>query len=83
MSYEARIGWRYLYGGKRDPFMFKIAIFFALVTLIGLGQVVLSKGDSPYGVIELVAGMLATSVFILLSVFSVFTSVSICDFSTM
>jgi lipoprotein-releasing system permease protein len=77
MKYEARIGWRYLYGGKRDPLMLKIAVAFAVITLLGLGQVLLSHGDSPYGVITLVAGMLSTAVFVLLSVFSVFTSVSI------
>jgi lipoprotein-releasing system permease protein len=77
VSFEARIGWRYLYGGKRDRLMLKIAAAFAIVTIVGLVQVVMSHGDSPYGVITLVAGMLSTAVFALLSVFSVFTSVSI------
>jgi len=37
VSYEARIGWRYLYGGKRDRLMLKIAGAFAVVTVVGNG----------------------------------------------
>ena len=48
-----------------------------LVTLAGLLQVLLSDGSSPFGVLTLVLGMISTFVFGLLSVFTVFTSVSV------
>lgn len=44
--------------------------------LLGVTLLVASGGDSPIGVVTLVAGMLATVVFTLLSFFSVFTTVS-------
>ncbi|HUS31023.1 MAG TPA: ABC transporter permease [Kofleriaceae bacterium] len=77
MSYELRIGWRYLYGGRRDPLMLKLAVLFALITLAGVAQVVMSDGSSPYGVIALVVGMVLTFVFTLLAFLSVFASVSV------
>jgi lipoprotein-releasing system permease protein len=77
LSYELRIGWRYLYGGKRDRLMLLCAGGSLLVTLAGLVWVLTSGGSSPYGVLTLVLGMLSTAVFGLLSLFSVFTSVSV------
>jgi len=47
------------------------------VSLAGLAQVLTSGGSSPYGVLTLVLGMISTAIFGLLSVFSVFTSVSV------
>ena len=77
LSYELRIGWRYLYGGKRDRMMLLFAGGSAIIAVLGLVQLLLSHGDSPYGVVTLLVGMLSTAVFLLLSLFSVFTSVSI------
>ena len=77
MSYELRISWRYLYGGKRDRVMLLCAGGSLLVTLAGLIWVLSSGGSSPYGVLTLVVGMISTAVFGLLSLFSVFTSVSV------
>jgi lipoprotein-releasing system permease protein len=77
LSYEFRIGWRYLYGGKRDRLMLSCAGVSTLVTLGGLAWVLTSGGTSPLGVLTLVLGMIATAVFGLLSLFTVFTSVSV------
>ncbi|HEX5061432.1 MAG TPA: ABC transporter permease, partial [Kofleriaceae bacterium] len=77
LSYEIRIGWRYLYGGKRDKLMLLCAGVSLLVTLGGLAWVLTSGGTSPYGVLTLVLGMISTAVFGLLSLFTVFTSVSV------
>lgn len=77
MRYELKIGWRYLYSGKHDRLM-------QLLALVGLGGVVagaivllLSHGANPYGVLTLVLSLIATAGFVLFSVFSVFTSVSV------
>ena len=75
--YEARIGWRYLYGGKRDRLMLVCAGASAIVTLLGLVVLLTSKGASPAGVVTLVVGLASTAVFGLLAMFSVFTSVSV------
>ncbi len=77
MSYELRIGWRYLYGGKRDRLMLACAGASVLVTLAGLIWILTSGSTSPYGVLMLVLGMISTAVFGLLSLFTVFTSVSV------
>jgi lipoprotein-releasing system permease protein len=77
LSYELRIGWRYLYGGKRDRLMLSCAGASVLVTLAGLIWVLTSSGTSPYGVLTLVLGLISTAVFGLLSLFTVFTSVSV------
>jgi lipoprotein-releasing system permease protein len=77
LRYELRIGWRYLYGGKRDRMMLWCAGGSVLVTLAGLIAVLTSGGTSPYGVLTLVLGMISTAVFGLLSLFTVFTSVSV------
>ena len=77
MRYELRIGWRYLYGGKRDRAMLAFAASAAAVTAAGGLDLLLSHGSSPYGVLALVLGMMSTAVFALLAMFSVFTSVSI------
>jgi lipoprotein-releasing system permease protein len=77
LKYELRIGWRYLYGGKRDRMMLLCAGGSVLVTLAGVIAVLTSGGTSPYGVLTLVLGMISTAVFGLLSLFTVFTSVSV------
>jgi lipoprotein-releasing system permease protein len=76
-SYERWIGWRYLYGGKRDKAMLIGALVAVAVALGGLGVVMASGGQSSLGVIMLLAGIIAAAVMGLLSVFSVFTSVSV------
>ena len=77
MRYEIRIGWRYLYGGKRDRLMLSFAGFAALVTIAGLAVLVMSKGENLAGVLMFVVGLISTAVFGLMSAFSVFTSVSV------
>jgi lipoprotein-releasing system permease protein len=57
--------------------MLKLALVFAVVTLGGLASVMLSDGTNPYGVLTMLVGLVATCVFLLLAVFSVFTSVSV------
>ena len=57
--------------------MFKLAIVFALITLAGLASVLVTHGSNPVGVITLVVGLISTCVFVLLALFSVFTSVSV------
>jgi lipoprotein-releasing system permease protein len=77
VRYEQKIGWRYLYHGRRDKLMHRLG----LVALggIGLGAAVLalSHGSSPVGVLVLVVSMILAAAFFLFSVFSVFTSVSV------
>jgi lipoprotein-releasing system permease protein len=77
VRYELKIGWRYLYSGRRDRLM-------QLLGLVSLGGVVagvivllLSNGANPFGVLTLVLSLIATAAFFLFSVFSVFTSVSV------
>jgi lipoprotein-releasing system permease protein len=77
LSYELRIGWRYLYGGRRDRTMVLLAAVAAAVAIAGGVQLVISHGASPGGVLTLVLGMIACAVFALLAVLSVFTSVSV------
>jgi lipoprotein-releasing system permease protein len=77
VHYEIRIGWRYLYGGKRDRLMLLCAAGSLLVTLVGVIIMISSAGTNPYGVLMLILGMIAAAVFSLLSLFSVFTTVSV------
>ena len=56
VSYEARIGWRYLYGGKRDPLMLALAGGSVLITLIGLAILLTSDSGSTPGVLMFVLG---------------------------
>ncbi|MDQ3367760.1 MAG: ABC transporter permease [Myxococcota bacterium] len=76
MRYEVKIGWRYLYGGRHDRGMLMLSALSLLVTLGGLGILLLSSGNSV-GVLMFVLGMISTSIFALLSLFSVFVSVSV------
>ncbi|HEX4419743.1 MAG TPA: ABC transporter permease [Kofleriaceae bacterium] len=77
VKYEVKIGWRYLYGGKRD----KLMQLLALVGVGGMGvgaiMLMLSDGANPIGVATMVLSMIMTAAFTLFSVFSVFTSVSV------
>jgi len=77
VRYEIKIGWRYLYGGKRDRLMQLLAACSIAGMLLGIVVLYLSGGGNPYGVLTLVLCMLAVAVFVLLSVFSVFTTVSV------
>jgi lipoprotein-releasing system permease protein len=76
VRYEVKIGWRYLYGGKKDKLLLAMAGGAALVSVGGLG-ILMSSSGNPVGVLMFVLGLIATAIFTLLSVFSVFTSVSI------
>jgi lipoprotein-releasing system permease protein len=77
VRYEIGIGWRYLYGGKRDRMMQLLAACGIAGVLIGIVMLYLSGGGNPYGVLTLILCMLSVAVFFLLSVFSVFASVSV------
>jgi lipoprotein-releasing system permease protein len=76
VRYEVKIGWRYLYAGAHDRLMLLLAGCSLAVSLIGLG-ILLGDAGNPVGVLMFVAGLIATAVFGLMSVFSVFTSVSV------
>jgi lipoprotein-releasing system permease protein len=76
VRYEATIGWRYLYGGKRDKVMQLFALAGVLGIVCGVATLGVSDGTSPVGVGILVISMVWTVVFTLLSLFTVFTSVS-------
>jgi lipoprotein-releasing system permease protein len=76
VNYEAKIGWRYLYGGKKDRLLLMMAGGAAIVSGAGLAILLVSSGN-PAGVLMFVLGLIATAVFVLLSLFTVFTSVSI------
>jgi lipoprotein-releasing system permease protein len=75
-GYEGGIGWRYLYGGKKDPIMLAFAGGSAVITISGLVILLLASGNT-IGVLMFVLGLISTAVFLLLSIFSVFTSVSV------
>ncbi|MDQ3340095.1 MAG: ABC transporter permease [Myxococcota bacterium] len=76
MRYEAKIGWRYLYGGKRDRLMVSMAGGSLVVAVAGLVTLLISSGN-PIGVLMFVIGLISAAVFALLSMFSVFVSVSV------
>lgn len=75
--FELRVGWRYLYGGRRDRVMGRAALITLAFTAIAGLLLALSSGANPLAVIAVVIGMVASSVFGLLALFSVFTSVSV------
>jgi lipoprotein-releasing system permease protein len=77
LRYEIRIGWRYLYGGKRDRLMLTLAGAFGLMTLACFAVLLLSQGSHPIAAVMLLVGMISTAIFGLLAVFTVFTSVSV------
>jgi len=77
VKYELKIGWRYLYGGKRDKLMQLLALIALGGVVLGIVTLALSHGASPFGVLTLVLSLIGVSVFLLMSVFSVFTSVSV------
>jgi lipoprotein-releasing system permease protein len=76
VRYELKIGWRYLYGGKHDRWMMLLSGGSAVISLAGLA-ILLSSSGSSVGVLMFVLGLISAAVFGLLSVFSVFTSVSV------
>ena len=76
MRYEAKIGWRYLYGGKRDRLMVSFAGGSLAVAIAGLVTLLISDGN-PVGVLMFVVGLISAAVFALLSMFTVFVSVSV------
>jgi lipoprotein-releasing system permease protein len=77
VSYELRIGWRYLYrgiGARKHAVGLAISL---LIAVVGGVLFFASGGSSGIGVIGLAGGMFATVLFALLYVFSVFTTVSV------
>ncbi|MGE0545995.1 MAG: ABC transporter permease [Kofleriaceae bacterium] len=77
MSFEARIGWRYLRARNLNRTMLTLAGVALAVMGIGLIILLSSHGTSGVGVAMFTSGLLAAIVFALLSAFSVFTSVSV------
>jgi lipoprotein-releasing system permease protein len=77
VKYEVNIGWRYLYGGRRDELMQLLALAGLGGVAIGFVMLMLSNGASPVGVLILVFSMIFAAACFLLSIFSVFTSVSV------
>jgi lipoprotein-releasing system permease protein len=77
VKYEVKIGWRYLYGGKRDKLMQQLALGGFGGMGIGIATLVRSDGASPLGVAILVLSMIAVAAFLLFSLFTVFTTVSV------
>ena len=75
--YEAILGWRYLYRGKRSPFVFAGLVGSLVVTAIGAAMFLGTGKPSPTGVAILTFGALAAITFGLLRLFSVFTTVSV------
>jgi len=76
VRYELKIGWRYLYGGKHDRLMMALSGGAFAISLAGLAILLTSSGSS-IGVLMFVLGLISGAVFALLSVFSVFTCVSV------
>jgi ABC-type lipoprotein release transport system permease subunit len=74
--FEARVGWRYVYSGRRDRVMLIGAGTSAAISVVGLALMLAALGG-PVGVLMLVLGLISAAVFGLLAVFSVFTSVSV------
>jgi len=77
VRYELKIGWRYLYHGRRDELMHRLGLVGLGGVAVGVALLALSHGASPVGVLVLVLSMILSSAFFLFSVFSVFTSVSV------
>ncbi len=77
LSYELRIGWRYLYGGKFDRTMLLLAGGSALIALLGFVILLVTGGGNSIGVLMFVLGMILTAVLALMAIFSVFVSVSV------
>src|SRR5687768_6095072 len=77
MSYELRIGWRYLYRGTGAR-KHRVGLVGSLL-LVGVGTALLlsSGGASGVGVVTLAGGLLGLVLFALLYVLSVFTTVSV------
>lgn len=79
MSYETRIGWRYLYSGsggsRRHTIVVRVALLTCLVSMV-LGAVLFEYSQSGWGILLVSFGSLGTILFSLLSVFTVFTTVS-------
>lgn len=75
--FEIRVGWRYLYGGRRDRVMAMCALGALTITALAGLALAFSSGANPLAVIIVVLGLIATSVCGLLALFSVFTSVSV------
>ncbi|HEY3802306.1 MAG TPA: ABC transporter permease [Kofleriaceae bacterium] len=76
ITFDLRVGWRYLYSGRRDRVMLMGAGVSAAISVIGLVLMLAAIGG-PLGVLMLVLGLISTAICGLLAVFSVFTSVSV------
>ncbi|HEU0036039.1 MAG TPA: ABC transporter permease [Kofleriaceae bacterium] len=76
MRFELTTGWRYLSGERRDRIMRQFALICLAISIAG-GVIIAATGGSALGVAMLVLGLLATALFALLSMFSIFTSMSV------
>ncbi len=77
LSYERRIGWRYLYRGTGTRKHALGLVVSLLVAVAGGALFFTSDGSSGLAIIALAAGMFSAVLFGLLYVFSVFTTVSV------
>jgi lipoprotein-releasing system permease protein len=77
VRYELKIGWRYIYHGRRDELMHRLGMVALGGVAGGAVMLGLTHGSSPVGVLILVLSMILAAAFFLFSVFSVFTSVSV------
>src|SRR5690606_6521344 len=77
VSYELRIGWRYLYRGAGSR-KHAVGLLVSLLVAIAGGALFFGTGGSSgLAVIALAGGMFSAVLFALLYVFSVFTTVSV------
>ncbi len=77
MSYEFRIGWRYLYRSTRSRRSIVGLIVALVCAAIGMGVMIATKGGSGIAVVMLIGGVLGATIFLLLRFFSIFTTVSV------
>lgn len=76
MSYEAKVGWRYLYRGGRSQT--NLVLFFAMLAVtVASALWVFIAGSTFVGALTLLSAAVATILFGLLYYFSVFTTVSV------
>lgn len=77
MSFELKIGWRYLYQGTQSKAT-RVGLLIGFFIIAASVYLLLAGGgSSPSGMIGLVVGMIVTTLFGLLTFFSVVTTVSV------
>jgi lipoprotein-releasing system permease protein len=75
--WEALVGWRYLYRGKRSPLVMSGFFLSLAVAALGAALFLAPQRPSPTGVFVLTFGAIGVITFGLLRLFSVFTAVSV------